>query len=163
MLEINPGLTIWTWIIFLILLAILSKIAWKPLLASLSARERAISDSLTRAEQARADAERLINESKQERVKAEADLQKSLLEGREYAERMRKDLVQKAQDEAAKMLSNARTEIERDTQAALQKLRSEAADLAIMATSKLLDENMDHERHRQVINRMIADLPAGVA
>jgi F-type H+-transporting ATPase subunit b len=158
MLAINPGLIIWTFIIFLLLLVILGKVAWKPLLASLKTREQAIADSLSRAEEARADAERLIAENKQERVKAEEEIQKSLHEGRAYAEQMRRDLVEKAKGEADRMLAHARAEIERDTQHALVKLRAEVSDLAIMATSKLLDENMNEERHRNVINKMISDL-----
>ena len=158
MLEINPGLTIWTFIIFLLLLIVLGKTAWKPLLASLKTREQAIADSLSRAEQARADAERLIAENKLERAKAEEEVQKALREGRIYAEQMRRDLVEKAKEEAQRMLAHARAEIERDTQHALRQLREEVADLAIMATSKLLDENMDQERHRRVVDKMIADI-----
>jgi F-type H+-transporting ATPase subunit b len=160
MLEINPGLTIWTFIIFLLLLVILAKTVWKPLLASLRNRENAIADALTRADQARADAERLIAENKLERQRAEEEVQKSLREGRAYAEQMRRDLVEKAKIEAAKMLSQARAEIERDTQKALVQLRNEVADLAIIATSKLLDENMNEERHRRVVSKMIEDLQA---
>lgn len=159
MLEINPGLTIWTFIIFIGLLFILGKTAWKPLLASLKTREKAIADSLDRAEQARADAERLIAENQKERVLAEEEIQKSLREGRLYAEQMRRDLVEKAKGEAARLLAQAREEIEHDTQRAIRQLRTEAADLAIMATSKLLDENMDQERHRAVVNKMIAGMP----
>lgn len=158
MLAINPGLIIWTFIIFLLLLFVLAKTAWKPLLASLKTREQAIADSLSRAEEARADAERLIAENKQERVKAEEEIQKSLQEGRAYAEQMRRDLVEKAKGEAERLLTQARSEIERDTQHALVKLRTEVSDLAIMATSKLLDENMNEERHRRVVNKMISDL-----
>jgi F-type H+-transporting ATPase subunit b len=158
MLAINPGLMIWTMIIFLLLLIVLGKTAWKPLLASLKTRENAIADSLSRAEQARADAERLIAENKQERVKAEEEVQKALREGRMYAEQMRRDLVEKAKEEAQRMLAQARAEIERDTQRALRQLRTEVSDLAIMATSKLLDENMNEERHRRVVDKMIADL-----
>ena len=160
MLSINPGLMIWTFIIFLLLLVILAKVAWKPLLASLKARENAISDSLSRAEQARADAERLIAENKQERAKAEEEVQKALRDGRAFAEQMRRDLVEKAKEEAQRMLAQARAEIERDTQHALRQLRTEVSDLAIMATSKLLDENMNEERHRKVVDKMIADLSA---
>ncbi len=160
MLSINPGLMIWTFIIFLLLLVILAKVAWKPLLASLKARENAIADSLSRAEQARADAERLIAENKQERAKAEEEVQKALREGRAFAEQMRRDLVDKAKEEAQRMLAQARAEIERDTQHALRQLRTEVSDLAIMATSKLLDENMNEERHRKVVDKMIADLSA---
>ena len=160
MLSINPGLMIWTFIIFLLLLVILAKVAWKPLLASLKARESAIADSLSRAEQARADAERLIAENKQERAKAEEEVQKALREGRAFAEQMRHDLVEKAKEEAKRMLVQARAEIERDTQHALRQLRTEVSDLAIMATSKLLDENMNEERHRKVVDKMIAELSA---
>jgi F-type H+-transporting ATPase subunit b len=160
MLEINPGLTIWTFIIFIGLLFILGKTAWKPLLASLKTREQAIADSLDRAEQARAGAEQLIAENKLERVKAEEEVQKSLREGRAYAEQMRRDLVEKAKGEAARLVEQARAEIQRDTQNAIRQLRNEAADLVIMATSKLLDENMNEERHRKVIHKMIAELPA---
>src|SRR3954464_10099734 len=131
MVDINPGLTIWTWIIFAILFILLGKTVWKPMLASLRNREQAIADSLSKAEQARADAERMIAENKLERVKAEEEIQKSLREGREYAERMRQDLVKKAHDESQRMLEQARGEIQRDTQAALITLRNQAADLAI--------------------------------
>jgi len=160
MLEINPGLTIWTFIIFLLLLLILAKTAWKPLLASLKTREQAIADSLSRAEQARTDAERMIAENKLERQRAEEEVQKALREGRLYAEQMRRDLVEKAKGEAERMLSQARAEIQRDTQHALTQLRSEVADLAVMATGKLLDENMNEERHRKVVNKMIEDFSA---
>ncbi len=162
MLEINPGLTIWTIIIFAILLVLLSKFAWKPILSSLKARETAIADSLTKAEQARTEAERIIAENKLERVRAEEETQKALREGREYAERMRLDLVHKAENEARHLLEQARAEIKRDTEAALIRLREEAAELAIMATSKLLDENLTGDRHAKVIDRMIADMPATV-
>src|SRR5213075_2761140 len=107
------------------------KTAWKPLLASLKRREQAIADSLARAEQARTDAERLIAENKQERIKAEEEVQKALREGRAYAEQMRRDLVEKAKAEADRMLEHARGEIERDTQKALGQLRTEVADLAV--------------------------------
>ena len=130
------------------------------MLASLKTREQAISDSLSRAEQARSDAERLIAENQKERAKAEEEVQVALREGRAYAEQMRRDLVEKAKAEADRMIVHARGEIERDTQNALRQLRSEVSDFAIQATSKLLDENMDEARHRKVIDKMIADLTA---
>jgi len=162
MLDINPGLTIWTFIIFAILLALLTKLGWKPLLGSLRDRERAIADSLERAEQARADAERMIAENQRERARAEEEVQKALREGREYAESMRQELMTKAQEESKQLLEHAKAEIKRDTQAALQQLRLEAADLAIVATGKLLDENMNEDRHRKIVHQMIEGLPEAI-
>ncbi len=161
-LDINPGLMIWTFIIFGTLLFLLGKLAWKPLLGSLKAREEAISDSLNKAEMARSDAERIIAENKLERIKAEQEVQKALKEGREYAEKMRQDLMAKANEEAQHLLAQAREEIQRDAKSAILQLRNEAAELAIMATGKLLDENMNDDRQRRLVQKMIAELPTAV-
>ncbi len=159
MLEINPGLSIWTLIIFGLLLVLLSRIAWKPILASLKRREEAIADSLSKAEQARADAEKLIAETERQRKLNEEQLHKQLREGKEYAERMRSELSQKAQEEAKKMLDQAKAQIERDTQIAISQLRNEAADLAIAAAGKLLDESMNDDKHKKIVEKFIAELP----
>ncbi len=159
MLEINPGLSIWTFIIFGVLLLLLSKVAWKPILASLRNREQAIADSLSKAEQARSEAERLIAETERKRKEHEADLQRQLREGKEYAEKMRADLTAKAQEDARKMLEQAKAQIERDTAIALAQLRNEAADLAIAAAGKLIDESMNDDKHRKVVEKFIAELP----
>ncbi|MDP4221050.1 MAG: F0F1 ATP synthase subunit B [Bacteroidota bacterium] len=159
MLEINPGLSIWTLIIFGLLLVLLSKIAWKPILASLKRREEAIADSLSKAEQARADAEKLIAETERQRRLNEEQLHKQLREGKEYAERMRAELAASAQAEAKKMLEQAKSQIERDTQTAITQLRNEAADLAIAAAGKLLDESMTDDKHRKVVEKFISELP----
>jgi F-type H+-transporting ATPase subunit b len=159
MLEINPGLSIWTLIIFGLLLVLLSKIAWKPILASLKRREEAIADSLSKAEQARADAEKLIAETERQRKLNEEQLHKQLREGKEYAERMRAELTAKAHEEAKKMLDQAKSQIERDTQTAIAQLRNEAADLAIAAAGKLLDESMTDEKNKKIVEKFIAELP----
>jgi len=160
MLEINPGLSIWTFIIFGALLLLLSKTAWKPIMSSLKAREQAIADSLSKAEQARSDAERLIAETERQRKANEADIQRQLREGKEYAERMRTELAAKAQEEAHAMITQAKAQIERDTKTAIAQLRNEAADLAIAAAGKLLDETMNDDKHRKVVDKFIAELPA---
>jgi F-type H+-transporting ATPase subunit b len=159
MLEINPGLSIWTLIIFGFLLILLSKIAWKPILASLKRREEAIADSLSKAEHARSNAEKLIAETEHQRKLNEDQLHKQLREGKEYAERMRSELSQKAQEEAKKMLDQAKAQIERDTQIAIAQLRNEAADIAISAAGKLLDESMTDDKHRKVVEKFISELP----
>ncbi len=159
MLEINPGLSIWTFIIFGVLLLLLSRLAWKPILNSLHAREKAIADSLAKAEQVRLDAERMIAENERQRKANEEDLQRQLREGKEYAERMRTELAAKAQQEARAMLDAAKTQIERDTKLAIAQLRNEAADIAIAAAGKLLDESLDDAKHRQVVEKFISQIP----
>lgn len=160
MLEINPGLSIWTFIIFGVLMVLLSRVAWKPILNSLKTREKAIADSLAKAEQVQLEAERMIAENERQRKINEEEIQRQLREGKEYAERMRTEMTAKAQDEARKMLDAAKVQIERDTKIAIAQLRNEAADLAIGAAGKLLDESMDDAKHRQVVDKFIGQIPS---
>jgi F-type H+-transporting ATPase subunit b len=159
MLEINPGLSIWTLIIFGLLLVLLSKLAWKPILNSLKMRETAIADSLSKAEQARSDAEKLIAETERQRKLNEEQLHKQLREGKEYAERMRSELAATAQAEAKKMLDQAKSQIERDTHNAIAQLRNEAADLAVAAAGKLIDESLNDDKHKKIVEKFISELP----
>lgn len=159
MLEINPGLSIWTLIIFGLLLVLLSKIAWKPILASLKRREDAIADSLSKAEQARSEAEKLIAETERQRKLNEEQLHKQLREGKEYAERIRSELAASAQAEAKKMLDQAKSQIERDTHTAIAQLRNEAADLAVAAAGKLIDESLNDDKHKKIVEKFISELP----
>lgn len=159
MLEINPGLSIWTFIVFGVLLLLLTKMGWKPMLASLRNREQAIADSLSKAEQARAEAEKLIAETERQRKLNEDEIHRQLREGKEYVERMRHEMVTKAQEDAHRLVVQARAEIERDKKEAIQQLRVEAADLAVQAAGKLLDESMTDEKHKQVVRKFISELP----
>ena len=160
MLEINPGLSIWTFIIFGVLLLLLSKMAWKPIINSLKAREKAIADSLAKAEQVRADAERMIAENERQRKLNEEDIQRQLREGKEYAERMRAELTAKAQEDARALLASAKAQIERDTKTAIAQLRSEAADIAIAAAGKLIDESLNDDKHRKIVEKFISEIPS---
>ena len=160
MLEINPGLSIWTLIIFGLLLVLLSKLAWKPILNSLKMRETAIADSLSKAEQARSDAEKLIAETERQRKLNEEQLHKQLREGKEYAERMRSELAASAQADAKKMLDQAKNQIERDTHNAIAQLRNEAADLAVAAAGKLIDESLNDDKHKKIVEKFISELPS---
>lgn len=159
MLEINPGLSIWTFIVFGVLLLLLSKLGWKPMLASLRNREQAIADSLSKAELARTEAEKLIAETERQRKINEDEIHRQLREGKEYVERMRHDMVTKAHEESQKLIVQARAEIERDKKTAIEELRATAADLAVMAAGKLLDENLNDEKHKQVVRKFISELP----
>lgn len=159
MLEINPGLSIWTFIIFGALLMLLAKLGWRPMLEGLKNRESAIADSLTKAELARSEAEKLIAETERQRKVHEEDLQRQLREGKEYAEKMRHDLMTKAHDESKKLLEQARAQIERDTNTALNTLRNEAADIAVAAAGKIIDMNLTDTKSKDVVNKFIAELP----
>lgn len=159
MLEINPGLAIWTIVTFVLLVIVLRSFAWKPLLEALNKREEHVRSSLERAEHAKQEAERILNENRIQLAKAESEAQRILTEGRALGEKLKNEIVDQANQQSRRMIDQAKHEIERDKDAALSELRSEVASLAIKAAEKILDETLDENRHRRIVDAYLKDLP----
>jgi F-type H+-transporting ATPase subunit b len=159
MLEINPGLIIWTIITFLILGLLLKSFAWKPLVKALQKREELIRLSLEQAEAKLLEANRISEENKRQLAMAEEHSQKLIKEGRNLGDKLKSDIVEKAHQQSRHMVEQAKLEIEREKEAALLRLRSEVVELAILAAGKILDETLDGDKHRKVINSFLNDIP----
>jgi len=158
MLEINPGLIVWTIITFLIVLGILRAVAWKPLLGALTAREEKIRGSLADAEQAQQEARRLLEDNRAQLARAEEHSQKIIRDGRDMGERLKAEIVEKANASARQVVEQAKEEIRREKESALTQLRGEVADMAVVAAGKILDANLDAAKQRQVVDAAIRDL-----
>jgi F-type H+-transporting ATPase subunit b len=159
MFEINPGLMVWTVITFVVLLLVLSKFAWKPLLKSLQDREDNIRQALNQAEQARADAAELLKQNAANLARAEEEYQKIIREGKAFAEKLKDEVVAKAHSQAQREIQQAKLEIQRDVDAARQQLRTEIADLAVQAAGKILDESLDAPKHKKIVDNFLNQLP----
>jgi len=159
LVQPDPGLIIWTIITFLILLFILKKAAWKPLLSALQKREETIADSLNRAEQAKLDAEKLLKEHSEKMIQAEAESKKIINEGRQLAERIKENLVTEAKAAAAKIVNDSKIEIEKSRQAALESLKKDISEIALMAASKIIAENLSEKVDKKLVDKMIDNLP----
>ena len=159
MFDINPGLGIWTSVVFVLLVLVLGKFAWKPLLQSLKDREDKIRDSLEQAERARAEAAELIKQNERNMARAGEEYQRVVQEARAMGEKMKEEIVNKARTQAQQELHNAKEEIQRDVDAAKQQLRTEVADLAIKAAEKILDENLDAGKQKKIIDNVLNELP----
>ncbi|MBZ0182318.1 MAG: F0F1 ATP synthase subunit B [Melioribacteraceae bacterium] len=157
-LDVNPGLIIWTVVTFVILLFILKKVAWKPILTSLSEREKFILESLKKAEVAQKEAEKLIQDNKVSIAKAEEEAQKIVAQGRDYAEKLKAQMLEESKAEAKKMIDNAKAEIERKNQEAFNNIKSQVAEIAINAAEKIIKENLDKEKNTQLVNKLIDEL-----
>ncbi|RMI17237.1 MAG: ATP synthase F0 subunit B [Calditrichaeota bacterium] len=158
MLELDSGMIFWTWVTFFLLLLVLRKVAWKPLLGAVEAREQKISESLRRAEEAREEAERLLAEHQQALANAQEEVQRMLKESKEMAEKMRQDILQQAKADASKMIERAKADIEREREMAMSALKQEVADMVVNATAKLIGEVVDKSRHAKLIDEAIAQL-----
>jgi F-type H+-transporting ATPase subunit b len=158
MLEINSGLILWTILTFVIVLIILRKAAWKPLLGALAAREESIRASLREATDARAQAARLLEENKRQLAQAEEQSRRIIMEGRDMGDRLKGEILEKANATTRVMIEQAKEEIRREKDAALTQLRSEATDLVIAAAGKILDANLDTPKQRQLADAAIREI-----
>jgi F-type H+-transporting ATPase subunit b len=159
MLELDPGVMIWAWITFFVLLLLLYKLAWKPILATIEKREQTIQDSLDRAEKAREEAEALLEQHNQLMRSAEEDAQRLLKENRELSEKSRLEILEQAKQSAEKLIENAKSAIEKEKQDALTALRVEVADLAVNATKKIIGESLDDKKQREIVSDYLGKIP----
>jgi len=158
MLDINPGLILWTILTFLVLMVVLKKMAWKPLLHSLTAREERIRVALQQADEAQRAARELLEENKRQLARSEEESHKIIREGRELGEKLKAEIVDRANTASRHMVEQAKEEIRREREAALVQLRSEVADLAIVAAGKILDANLDTPKQRALVDGVLQDL-----
>ena len=159
MLQVNPGLVLWTIISFVILVAVLAKYAWKPIIAALSEREDKIRSALEQADRARSEAAELMKKNEADMARADQEHQNMLRESRELAEKMKEEIVSKARQQAQQELQRATEEIQRNVESARQQLRSEVAGLAIKAAEKILDESLDAQKQAKMVNAFLDQIP----
>jgi F-type H+-transporting ATPase subunit b len=159
MFEINPGLIVWTIITFLVLLSVMKKFAWKPILEMLEEREAKIRTALDEADRARVEAAEMLKQNEKNLSRAEEEYQKMIREGKALAEKLKEDIVAKAKQQAQQEVKLATEEIQRNVDAAKLQLRAEVADLAIKATEKILEETLDEKKQKQLIDSVMNQLP----
>jgi F-type H+-transporting ATPase subunit b len=151
LVKFDPGLAIWTIFTFLVLVALLSKFAWKPLMLMLDTRQESIKKSLADAETAKRELERLQEESshiiRKARVEAETIVSKSWSD----AEKLREEMKVKAKAEADAIVKESQRQIEIEAGRALRQIRSEVADLSIAIASKVIQRNVSKEDNDRLI------------
>ena len=155
LLRPDPGLFIWTIITFLVLVTILAKFAWGPLLRALESRQELIRKSLDDAQRAKVELERLQQESVQIVRQARVEAESIITQSRAAAGQLREELRQKAKAEADGIVKNAERQIQLETTRALQQIRHEAVDLSVMIASKLLQRNVTKEDNEKLIDEAL--------
>ena len=160
LVQADPGLFIWTIVTFLVLLALLAKFAWRPLLAALESRQETIRKSLDDAQQARQELERLNKESAEILRTARVEAESIIAQSRADGERLREDVKQKARAEAEHIVRNAERQIQLETSRALQQIRREAVDLSVMIASKIIQRNISKEDNERLIEDALKQIEA---
>lgn len=151
LVQPDPGLFIWTILTFLVLLTLLAKFAWKPLLEALEVRQQGIRKALDDALAAKQELQRLEQDAAQMMRKARAEAEVLITQSRADADRLREEIRQKAKADAEGIMRNAERQIQLETGRALQQIRSEAVDLSVMIASKIIQRNITKEDNERLI------------
>jgi len=163
LLSPNTGLMFWTLLIFLVLLFVLSRFAFKPLTAAVEARERALEEAIAAAKRDRDDASKLLEEQRHELDVARTDAQKLIAEARTTGEKLRTEMLVETKQQQHALLERARIEIDLERKRALADMRREAVDLALAGASKVIERNLDDQANRKLVESFLASVPVGAA
>jgi F-type H+-transporting ATPase subunit b len=152
------GLMFWTSVTFVLLLFLLAKVAWKPLLGALAAREKGIEDTIEGASRDRAEAEALLEQHRQLLLLARKERAEAVEAGRQDAERLKAEILDEAKRQRETLLKQSEMQVEAGLRQAKLELRTVAADLAIDAAGKLLAKSIDGPTQRKLVEDYLSDL-----
>jgi len=157
-MQPDSGLIIWTLIIFAVLLFVLSRYAFGPLTKAVRAREESLQQAIDAAKADREAAAKLLAEHQAQIETARGEAQKLIADGRSVAEKMRGDLLEQTRREQQEMLERARREIESEKDRAIAQLRKEAVDLALAGASKVIEQNLESAKNRQLVESFLSSI-----
>lgn len=160
-MELNPGLTLWVAITFLVLIVVLAKVAWGPIVKMLDERERTIREAIDQAKKERAEAEKLLGQQKDSLAQARREAADLAKKGQQEVEALRAELTAKARKEADELVAAARRTIEEETRKASADLKAQVADLAVGAATRIVKSSLDEKAQRALVEEYLRELPAG--
>ena len=157
--DVNLGLTIWTFVLFVLFAFVLTKYGWKPLLAVIEEREKGVRDSVEGAQRANTEAQALL--AQHQELLREAGRQREEIVKRAIADadQLKADLSAQARTEADAILRKAKEQIDREKRLAIQELRAQVADLAMEAASRIVVTSLTPEAQRKLVEDFIDKLP----
>jgi F-type H+-transporting ATPase subunit b len=154
----EPGLIIWTWIVFIALFLLLRRYAWPPIVRLTEEREKLIAKQLEEAETLNARSKEALEEHKRLLDGAKGEAHQLINEAKGVAQGEREQLLAKARDEQQQMLERAKREIEVERERAVTELRREAVELSLAAAAKLIQERLDSKADRQIVEDYLESL-----
>ena len=159
LLDLNPGLTLWTGLTFLALILVLAKFAFGPIVRMLDERERTIREAIEQAKKERAEAEKLVAETRESLHKAQREAADLAKRSQAEVEALRQELTARARKEADELVASARAQIQEERSKAVGELRAQVADMAIEVARRLIPQAVDEKTHRALVEEYVKQLP----
>ena len=158
LVHLDPGLFVWTILTFLLLLTVLAKFAWNPLLKMLKDREDLIRSSLEDAEKAQTELANLNAERDEIINKARSEAQSILSEGKVAASKLKDETLKAAKDQAKSILTDAEKQIRIEKHKAIEEIKSEVVDLSLSVAEKLIKKNISREDNQTLIDESLENV-----
>lgn len=158
LMSIRLNLMFWTFLIFGALFLILWKKVFPVILNAVEAREKALAAAIEAAKKDREEAARLLEEHKANIASARDEAQKLIAEARAISEKSKADMLERTRQEQQEMLERARRDIATERDKAIAELRREAVDLAIAGASKVVEQNLDSDKNRKIVETFLSSL-----
>ena len=158
LVQLDPGLFIWTILTFLILFFVLSKFAWRPLLEALESRENTIRSSLDDAEKAKQELESLNAETETIISEARSEAQSIRLEAKSAAEKVKADIIAQAGEDAKKLRDENEKQIQVEKDRAINEIRQEVVDLTLTVAERVIRKNLSKEDNQGLIEDSLKTL-----
>ena len=158
LVQLDPGLFVWTILTFLLLLFVLAKFAWKPLLKMLNDREELIRSSLEDAEKAKEKLEKLNAEGEAIINQARSEAQSILSEGKAVAAKLKDETLDVAKEQAKQIASEAEKQINIEKDKAIAEIKSEVVNLSMSIAEKLINKNISPEDNKALIDESLSSV-----
>lgn len=158
LLEPNFGLVFWTVINFLILVILLAKFAWKPLIKALDEREKKIKDDISSAQLAREEAQKIKQEMEAKLEDISKQSFQKLKEAQDFANEEKQKIIDEANKQAGAMLEQAKAEIAGETQKAIEALKAQMADTTLLALKKIITTQEDETSSRKQVEAVLKEI-----
>ncbi len=150
-LEINVGLQIWVILTFVVMMGLLAKLAFKPIGEALERRGSTIKAQLDEAERSRAEAKKLMEDYQKQIAEARVEAGKVIEEARQLGEKVRKDVVDKANSEASAIVSRSAEEIVRQKEKGIQEMKDTVASLSVQIAGRIIEKEVNEATHKQLV------------
>ena len=158
LIQVTPGLMIWTIVCFLITFYVLKRVAFGRVQAMIEERRARIREALDEADHARTEAQKLVEEHRATMAQARGQAEEILAEARKVAESQKRRQRDELEEDRQRRLEETSRQIEAETARALQEIRSEVADLTVIATQKVTGKVLTAGDHKRLIDEAIGEL-----
>ncbi len=158
LLSPDPGTIFWTALTFILLMLVLKKMAWGPILQTLEEREKRIKEALEKADVAQKGLEEAKSQQQQILEAAKKEAQEFLNKSRKTAEATKEEIIEKAHTEASNMIERAKREIALEKEKAVEEIKRQAVELSVLMASKLINKSLSTDDHKKIIEQSLQEI-----